>query len=183
MDKAHRQFLANQIFTQGVIFEAAAVLIEKGLHKNAKPMYVNLSKKNNSFLAIPIVVQNAITAEIMLKALRVLEMDDNGKVPEGHNLWSLYSNLSLDSKSDIEEHYAQLKSIEPHPLQEPTVKSLLKKSSNYFQKYRYIYETPPLAGERSAVGIEDFITAMKRRILDVVPAWKPMVKFTQPFEL
>jgi hypothetical protein len=124
-------------------------------------------------LAEPVVVLGALTTELFLKCLICIE---TGDTPRGHNLKGLFDQLSMATRTRIQNLWDngistrksnEWDEIEKHGLRMPRdLPSALAKGSSAFEHIRYSYE-----GNTQDVHyyLEDLPALLERLILEMKP--------------
>lgn len=130
---------------------------------------------------LPLIAVGALTVELYLKALVVL---DTGQPPQtyGHTLSSLFTNgLTAAHKKRLEQlyqeesdkagHFAHGKSIAADKSQYDLI-PMLKRNDNTFTRMRYPYE---LDDDWAADTLQPIWCALRRLIVEIKPEWQKLL--------
>jgi hypothetical protein len=136
-------------------------------------------------VAMPVMVVSAFASELYFKTLIVL---DGNQAPRSHDLYDLFSKLSLKAKAQLESRWNPiirdreefLKNIEHHTASIPRIlEDALKEGREGFERLRYIYE----GGDPFGFSLGDLPLAIRRTILDLQPSWSPQDTLSKPEKL
>jgi hypothetical protein len=173
------QSKAEEIFRQGARFEYSTRIMDQHLSFTTRFRFdrgINAPSAPPTYVTT--VVLDALTAEIYLKCLIVMETKKN-LPPKGHDLLKLFSKLSKASRSRIKQMY-ELQSSPYEEAEKAFVANKIAQPNSFsfdqtltvlsdaFHKWRYIYEGNIAGGTYFSYRIS---SALRAVILEMHPEW------------
>ena len=127
--------------TKPTIHKGKSVIILHGMLKSAKKLYEYLeTNENTKFypgVYVATCIMSAQCAELLLK-YKIQSEKNYTKMT--HDLYDLYTSLTVESKAAIEKEYSDQVSSKPPPSGWDSAESVFKKTRNALVDWRYAVE-------------------------------------------